>query len=420
MSESRSRKPQRTLARVTHLVTGQTITSDDLLAFNPDRYQAIRREATAARREGNAAFVCERCGHPVYAPLEPRTRLPFWKHRKGSPQTCPWWTGDPGTVEQHSANQFQGAQESPLHHWLKYQVGEILEADPRTVVGTVLIDEYLRTEAGRRRPDVRAEHGGRKFAFEIQLSSTQLPIIDSREHFYHQEGFNLIWLTWKFEPTPRRLMLQAFVDIFYSHNKNLFSMDDEVLECARAERRFLLRAWWEANNVWESKIVSLDELSWLPSGLPYAVAPWHSDFLARWEASIFDGRMPYEARRALLAEVATKVGLPDDTWRALDDLHIGPLISLLLSLKHARPIGTRQANIVEMLNTFFHGHERCPYQRLVESVARVSGHGLALARPSVAAKLKAASRTRQVGQSSVPGRIAVALFPDLLLQELPA
>lgn len=416
MSGSRSRKPQRTLARVTHLVTGQTITSEELLGFNPDRYQSIRREATAARRERRAVFVCEMCGYPVYAPLEPRTRLPFWKHRKGSPQSCPWWTGDPGTVEQHNANQFQGAQESPLHHWLKYQVGNALEADPRTVPGSVLIDEYLITETGRRRPDVRAEHGGRKLAFEIQLSSTQLPIIDSREHFYQREGFNLIWLTWKFEPTPRPLMRQALVDIFYSHNKNLFSFDEEVLDRARAEARFLLRAWWEEGCDWESRIVSIDELSWLPSGLPYAAAPWHSDFLTRWEASMVDGRMPSDARRELLTEIASKLSLADDIWRTLDDLHIGPLISLLLSLKQARPIGTKQANIVEMLNTFFHLHERWPYQRLVERIARVSGHGLALAKPSVAAKLKTASRTPQAGQSSVAGRIALALFPDLLQQ----
>lgn len=420
MSESRTKKPQRTLTRVTHLVTGRTITSDDLLAFDADRYQAIRREATAARREGQAVFVCEMCGHPVYAPLEPRTRLPFWKHRKGSPQTCPWWTGDPGTVDQHSASQFQGAQESPLHHWLKYRVGEVLESDPKTVPGTVLIDEYLRTESGRRRPDVRAEYGGRKLAFEIQLSSTQLPIIDSREHFYQQEGFNLIWLTWKFEPTPRRLMLQAFVDIFYSHNKNLFSLDEEVLALANIEDLFLLRAWWEEGRDWNSKIVRIDELAWLPSGLAYAVAPWHVDFLTRWEASIEDGRMPSEARHELLTEIANKLGLADDTWRTLDDLQVGPLINLLLSLKTARPIGTKQANIVEMLNTFFHLHERWPYQRLVERIARVSGHDFSLAKPSVAAKLKTASRTRQAGQSSVPGRIALALFPDLLLQADPA
>jgi hypothetical protein len=62
-----------------------TISSDDLLEASPDRYQEIRRSATKARNNGNVAYVCEKCGYPVYAPREPKTRLPFWKHHKNAP-----------------------------------------------------------------------------------------------------------------------------------------------------------------------------------------------------------------------------------------------------------------------------------------------------------------------------------------------
>lgn len=419
MPESRAKKPQRTLERVTQLSTGATITSDQLLAADDDQYQAIRRAATAARREKTAAFVCEECGFPAYAPLEPRTRLPFWRHNKGAPRDCPWWTGDPATIDERSASQFQGAQESPLHHWLKHQVGDMLALDPQIVSGSLLIDEYLKTESGRRRPDVRAHLGERKLAFEIQLSSTQLPIIDSREHFYEQEGFHLLWLTWKFEPVPRRLMLTSFKDIFYSHNKNLFSLDDEVLAQARSEGRFLIRAYWENGRDWESRVFSLDELSWPASGLPYAVTAWHVDFLRRWRGAIEDGRMPSESRRALLTELIGYLGLSESTWRNFDDLQMAPLINLLLSFSEGRPIGSKQSNLVEMLNTFFHIHERRPYARLVTRIAKVTGHRSALEKDSVAQKLKAAMSLTQAGQTSLAGQVAWALFPELLLRPEP-
>jgi len=288
------RKPHRTLQRVTDLATGATITSDDLLAIDPDRYQKIRRNAAAARRKGSAVYVCDMCGHGVYAPKEARTRLPFWRHHNGAPTACPWWTGDPATVDQRSAAQFQGAQESPLHSWLKHQVGEILAIDQSTQAGSIHIDEYLKGETGNRRPDVRAINGGRRLAFEIQLSSTQLPIIDSREHFYNREGYNLVWLTWKFQAVPRRLMLTAFVDIFYSHNKNLFSLDEEVLDRARKEGRFLVRCHWEEGRDWRSAIlrclISIGPRRAWPTGLRLGMSTSCSAGATPWLTPIFRGR----------------------------------------------------------------------------------------------------------------------------------
>lgn len=411
------RKPQRTLERVTDLSTGATLSSDVLLAIDPDRYQRIRRNAAAARREGAAAYVCEMCGHAVYAPKEARTRLPYWRHHKGAPTDCPWWTGDPATVDQRSAAQFQGAQESPLHSWLKHQVGEVLALDPATEAGSIHIDEYLKGETGSRRPDVRAVSGERNLAFEIQLSSTQLPIIDSREHFYGREGYHLIWLTWKFQAVPRRLMLTAFLDIFYSHNKNIFSLDEEVLAQAREEGRFLVRCHWEEGRDWRSAILPLTELQWPTSGLPYGAAPWHIDFLLRWRGAVEDGHLPWQARQDLLAELIERLGLEGITARDLDALQVPVLISLILSLELGEPVASKQSNLVEMLNTFFNNSaDRHRFAGLIRRVAGATNQLAALQKPSVTRKLHASLTSPQITQGSVEGRIVHGLFPDILLR----
>lgn len=238
---------QRTLKRAVRLRDMTVISSDDLLRIDADGYQEIRRAATRARNEGQPAFVCDHCGFAVYAPREPKTRLPFWRHHKGAPRSCPWWTGEPGSTDEVSASQFQGAQESPLHLRVKHLVAELLAADPRTEPGSVVVDEYVVCGESRRRPDVRAVYDGKPIAIEIQLATTQIPIIVAREDFYQREGRHLIWLTWNFVPVERAHLLTAFEDIFYSHNKNLFSLDDVVVsesEPRRVDRRLqLLRRW---------------------------------------------------------------------------------------------------------------------------------------------------------------------------------
>jgi hypothetical protein len=267
--------PHRTILRAVDLSKMTTISSDDLLEASPDRYQEIRRSATKARNNGNVAYVCEKCGYPVYAPREPKTRLPFWKHHKNAPINCPWWTGNPSKIDEISARQFQGAQESVLHLTLKSVIKEILLLDPNTEKDSVKIEEYLIDDEGRRRPDVQATYAGRPIAIEIQLATTQIPIIVGREDFYARNNRSLLWVTWQFDDqVDRSKMRTAFEDIFYSHNKNLFSLDSEVIKEAKNRKSFLVRAFWENElTAWKSQIYALSELNWPDSGLPYAVAP---------------------------------------------------------------------------------------------------------------------------------------------------
>ena len=416
---ARSKKPQRTLLRAVDLSTRRVIISDDLLRLDPDAYQQVRRAAVAARRERLPRYACDLCGHPVYAPKEPRTKLPYWRHNKGAPRTCDWWTGEPGTIDQNSARQFDGLQESPLHLWLKNWVGEALKSDASTEDGSVFVDEYLITEAGRRRPDVRATYDGRRVAFEIQLSSTQLPIIDAREHFYTREGFNLVWLTWNFQPVELSKMITAFNDIFHSHSHNIFSLDREVIERSERDRTVCIRAFWNHGDGWHSKVMPLAELQWLGSGLPCAVTPppppipWREDFIARWRTAIIVDERLYKTRAALFEELIEQLELVGSTPASLSDALVHILINTILSLIDKAPFGTRQSNLTEVLNTFLQLTSRHSCARLIKAVVKATGNEALLERATTKAKLDAAWRTPQLSRSSVEGRIALGLFPHL-------
>ena len=236
---------KRTLKRAIDLEMMLTISSDALMGMPKDDYQVVRRLATRARLDRRPRYVCGLCGHAIYAPREGRTGQPYWKHHPGAPEDCLWWTGIPSGVDVVSARQFDGAQESPLHAKIKNIVGELLTADRRTKPESVVVDAYLITEGGRRRPDVRAVYDEAPVVVEVQLATTQIPIVIQREDFYDSEAYRLLWLTWNFEPPPTNgRLLSSFEDIFYSHNKNLFSMDNETVQLSRQRNEVILRAFW--------------------------------------------------------------------------------------------------------------------------------------------------------------------------------
>nr|WP_256886503.1 DUF6035 family protein [Ochrobactrum sp. BTU2] len=397
----------------------QSISSDELMGLHKDAYQIIRRLATRARLDRKPRYVCGLCGHAVYAPREGRTGRPYWKHHPGAPQDCLWWTGTPSDVDTVSARQFQGVQESPLHARIKGIVGELLRADNRTQDQSVVIDEYLITETGKRRPDVRAVYEGSPIVVEVQLATTQIPIIIQREDFYDGESYRLLWLTWNFEPPSENgRLLSSFEDIFYSHNKNLFSMDDETIRLSRQNHEVVLRVFWMGENLWKSKLVTLSELNWLPSGRAFAVAPappWHEDFLTRWRAATGDHGTQWPERGQLLFELRDKLALSDIDSRGLEEADTDALINCLLSLLDGKPVGSRQKNLVEVLNTFLNVERRHRFARLLRRFAELCDRKSILDARSVQSKLALAFATEQDAPDSLTGRIALALFPEVFV-----
>jgi len=311
-------KLTRTLKSVVDLETMDTISWEDLLNADDRAYNQIRRRATQSKQSGTARYVCAQCGFPVYAPLASNKR-PYWKHFAGAPVDCPWWTGDPNSPDNVSAQQFGGQQEGALHHKIKYLLEEILLGDSEAT--DVAVEEYVLSKEGRRKPDVSAMYGGIRTAFEIQLATTQLPVILAKEAFYKSHGIRLVWVTWDFQHRPLAEIKQSFLDIYFSHDENLFSLDAQSVAVSTANKNLKLRAHAYRDNEWKSKLVSLREMSWNLNGLPFVYPkadPWHVEFEKRWVPCRKRGEFNYQQEKGLLLELSDRLNtdLSPDDWRS--------------------------------------------------------------------------------------------------------
>lgn len=401
---------QRTLKRVLDTELAKTITVEELLAADAREYNEIRRAALESHRSGHARYLCEKCGHAAYGPKEPHNKRPYWKHFKGAPVDCEWWTGTPLSIDQIGARQFGGRQESRLHLWLKQVIGEVLQTDDWVTSDSVVIDKYELFDGDKRKPDVRCTYLEKPIAIEIQLSTTSLPVIVGREAFYREHGRHLLWLTWNFEPLEFSKIRTAFQDIFFSHSEVIFSFDDECLRQSREHKKLMIRALWLRDQEWSTKVINLDELTWLPNGLPTYVEPWHQQMRRRWRQL---GKHPArQDQMILINEITSKLGLRDQTIDTLCESGAIRMIDVLTSLEAGYPIASNQHTNIELINTFLNPTKQFKFATLLIVAIEDSGNSAFLTVPSIKRKLQAAESTKQVGKKSVEGKIAIALFPE--------
>jgi hypothetical protein len=437
-----SKTIRRMLKRALDAEQFRIITSDELLAMPAEAYQQIRRGVTIGVKTGAPRYLCSLCGHPVYAPNY--STGPGWKHFGREPIDCEWWTGTGSSVDEVSARQFQGQQESPLHNKVKNLVADLLRADGR--IADVVVDEVLHGSTGYKKPDVRAEFDDRPIAVELQLSTTQIPVIVERELFYRQEGRHLLWLTWDFEPRPYAGVRQAFRDIATAHHENLFTLDAEAIAESRRRNCLVFRVLWWLDEACHDKLVTLDDLVWSDTGLPFAVpraqpiipppspiiprpvtaekrpsvaiprvpvltARWAEKFKRRWEEAA-EERSSWElVGDDLWPELLDVVGVTGLRYDRETASVVIDVLNLALSLECGQPVGSRQANLVELLTTFLSAERRHPYAVLAERLAAASGRAGLLERPAIKKKIEAAKLVKQVGGSSEAVKILKALFP---------
>lgn len=443
---------RRRLKRALDTTESRIITSDDLLGMPSTEYQQVRRAATLSVKAGSARYLCCRCGHPVYAPNY--AKGPGWKHFRGAPETCEWWTGETSSADEVSARQFQGQQESPLHVKAKNLVADLLRADHR--VADVVVDEILYGETGYKKPDVRAEFGDRPIAVELQLSTTQIPVIVERELFYRQEGRHLIWLAWDFEPCPYQDVRQAFRDIATAHSENLFTIDAETIEESKRRKCLAFRVLWWNGEGCHHKVATLDDLEWPKERLPFVVRLEQPARLNRHEIVVEASpeaakpsptpplspqeageRWAQEHKRLWKEVAASKPSweiVKSDFWywmlmgadadELLDDEAEADLaidvINLAVSFDNGHPIASRQRNLIELLTTFLSSTKRHPYGRLAQRIAVASGRADLLDRPAIKKKLSAAFLVQQRGGQSPAAKIISALFPEWIKQKAEA
>jgi Family of unknown function (DUF6035) len=85
---------------------------------------------------------------------------------------------------------------------------------------------------------VQAVSSDRRFAFEVQLSTTFLDVVVGRRDFYKEEGALLVWVVSKFLPEYRRLTTD---DLLFCNNSNILVVDEETTRISEERRVFHVR-----------------------------------------------------------------------------------------------------------------------------------------------------------------------------------
>lgn len=154
--------------------------------------------------------------------------------------------------EQIKRIKYNGQQESPLHLTLKHKIADLLSLESENV-NNILIDKprKLSTDDSSKewkRPDIFAHYNQNgltlKIAFELQLSTTFLDVIVSRQDFYRRDKSFILWIFHEFsvEREKQRLMQ---LDIVVSNNMNAFVLNKEAIEKSDSEKKLVLHCFYK-------------------------------------------------------------------------------------------------------------------------------------------------------------------------------
>lgn len=216
---------------------------------------------------GNARFICPECKQPVKInghKLQ-RGRVCYFAHFKDS-DDCPYKTGTNRTKEEIERLKYSLVQESERHKRLKALIASALEGEKSKSMGVrkVECEKRINSEIPYlkwRRPDIYAEYNGRKYVFELQLSTTFVSVIVDRDIFYRLNDYNIIWV-FNFEDNKEYVSLHNLMckDIYYANKRNIFIFDADTEKLSKERGELVLKCrWLDENGVWSSdEFVTLD------------------------------------------------------------------------------------------------------------------------------------------------------------------
>lgn len=241
--------------------------------FSQDENDLIlwRRNLQEEYLMGHARFICPECKQPVKISGHKllRGRVCYFAHFKDSYE-CPYKTGTNRTKEEIEKQKYSLVQESERHKQLKALIESALKGEKSKAIGVENVECEKRINSDIpylkwRRPDIYAEYNGRKFVFEIQLSTTFISVIVDRDIFYRLNDYNIIWI-FNFEDNTEYVNLQnlMFKDIYYSNKRNVFIFDTDAADKSKEVGELVLKCrWLDENGSWSlDKYVTLEMLQY--------------------------------------------------------------------------------------------------------------------------------------------------------------
>ena len=185
----------------------------------------------------------------------------FFSHFKDS-DDCPYKTGTNRTKEEIERLKYSLIQESERHKRLKAAIASSLQGEKSKEMGVENVECEKRISSDIpylkwRKPDIYAEYNGRKYVFELQLSTTFVSVIVDRDIFYRLNDYNIIWI-FNFEDNKEYVNLCK--DIYYANKRNVFIFDTDAEEKSKEKGELVLKCrWLDENGVWSpDQYITLD------------------------------------------------------------------------------------------------------------------------------------------------------------------
>ena len=249
----------------------KTINSREFFSQNENELILWRRNLQEEYLMGHARFICPECKQPVKISGHKlaRGRVCYFAHFKDS-DDCSYKTGTHRTKEEIERLKYSLVQESDRHKRLKSAIALALKGEQSMSMGVENVECEKRINSdipylNWRRPDIYAEYNGRKYVFELQLSTTFVSVVVDRDIFYRLNGYNIIWV-FNFDDNSEYVNLHNLMckDIYYANKRNVFIFDTDAEERSKEKGELVLKCrWLDENGIWSSdQYVTLDMLQY--------------------------------------------------------------------------------------------------------------------------------------------------------------
>jgi len=249
----------------------KTINSRDFFSQNENELILWRRNLQEEYLMGHARFICPECKQPVKISGHKlaRGRVCYFAHFKDS-DDCQYKTGTHRTKEEIERLKYSLVQESDRHKRLKSAIASALKGEQSKSMGVENVECEKRINSdipylNWRRPDIYAEYKGRKYVFELQLSTTFVSVVVDRDIFYRLNDYSIIWI-FNFEDNTEYVNLHNLMckDIYYANKRNVFIFDADAEERSKEKGELVLKCrWLDENGQWsDDQYVTLDMLQY--------------------------------------------------------------------------------------------------------------------------------------------------------------
>jgi competence CoiA-like predicted nuclease len=270
-----------TIEEVLDLETGEIVMSAVFFNRSFDLVTQARGEQEKANQHlQNGWLVCAVCGKNVRilggkdSQTLARSKNFHFAHLHNS-DDCPIKTTSKYSKQDINRMKYRGVPESRLHIELKEQIAKGLRLNQHNKgqVTSVNVEQVIRSldEVNWKKPDINAVFNQKKIAIELQLSTTWLDVIVSRQHFYKEQGIFILWIFNIFEASDDfRKLTQS--DIIYSNNYNAFVLDPDAIKKINDNQDLVLQCYYlhyyadkaKLRSKWLHVVVTLDQLIFDP------------------------------------------------------------------------------------------------------------------------------------------------------------